>query len=76
MRVVFLPGNHDELSVDLVQAFFGPIPVPSEVIHRTAQGRRMLVIHGHQFDGSLNPNRWFLRWVTRPTSRDANRPLV
>jgi len=60
-RVVFLPGNHDELSADLVQSFFGPIPVLSELIHRTAEGRRMLVIHGHQFDGSLNPNRWFLR---------------
>ena len=41
--------------------FFGPVPVMNEVIHRTAEGRRMLVIHGHQFDGSLNPNRWFLR---------------
>ncbi|MGZ6176196.1 MAG: UDP-2,3-diacylglucosamine diphosphatase [Candidatus Binataceae bacterium] len=60
-RVVFLPGNHDEFSADLVQSFFGPISVLNEVIHRTAEGRRMLVIHGHQFDGSLNPNRWFLR---------------
>lgn len=60
-RVVFLPGNHDELSVSLAQSLFGPIPVLSEVIHQTAEGRRMLVIHGHQFDGSLNPNRWFLR---------------
>jgi UDP-2,3-diacylglucosamine pyrophosphatase LpxH len=58
---VFLPGNHDEFSADLVQSFIGPIPVLSELIHQTAEGRRMLVIHGHQFDGSLNPNRWFLR---------------
>ncbi|MGA8567317.1 MAG: UDP-2,3-diacylglucosamine diphosphatase, partial [Candidatus Binataceae bacterium] len=61
-RVVFLPGNHDEFSADLVQSFIGPIPVLSELIHQTAEGRRMLVIHGHQFDGSLNPNRWFL-WM-------------
>jgi len=60
-RVVFLPGNHDELSVDLIHSFFGPLPVLSQTIHQTAEGRRMLVIHGHQFDGSLNPNRWFLR---------------
>jgi UDP-2,3-diacylglucosamine pyrophosphatase LpxH len=58
VRVVFLPGNHDELSIDLAQALLGPLPVASEFIHRTAEGRRMLVTHGHQFDGSLNPNRW------------------
>jgi UDP-2,3-diacylglucosamine pyrophosphatase LpxH len=60
-RVVFLPGNHDALSAELIQSFFGSIPVLSELIHHTAEGRRMLVIHGHQFDGSLNPNRWFFR---------------
>ncbi len=57
VRIVFLPGNHDEMSVDLAQALFGPLPVASELIHRTAQGHRMLVTHGHQFDGALNPNR-------------------
>ncbi len=56
-RVVFLPGNHDESSTDIVRSLFGRIPVVNELIHRTAEGRRMLVIHGHQFDGSLNPNR-------------------
>jgi UDP-2,3-diacylglucosamine pyrophosphatase LpxH len=56
-RVVFLPGNHDEFSGDLVQSLFGPVPVVANLIHRTAEGRRMLVVHGHQFDGSLNPNR-------------------
>jgi len=57
VRVTFLPGNHDELSTDLAQALLGPIPIATELLHRTAEGRRMLVIHGHQFDGSLNPNR-------------------
>lgn len=61
VRVIFLPGNHDEESIDLTQALLGPVPTAPELIHRTAQGRRMLVIHGHQFDGLLNPNRWI--WV-------------
>jgi len=60
-RVIFLPGNHDEFSADFVQSILGPVSVQNDLIHRTAEGRRMLVIHGHQFDGSLNPNRWFLR---------------
>lgn len=57
-RVVFLPGNHDESNADLVEHLFGRVEIASSLIHRTAEGRRMLVIHGHQFDGSLNPNRW------------------
>ncbi len=57
VRVTFLPGNHDALSTDLAQALLGPIPIATDLVHRTAEGRRMLVIHGHQFDGSLNPNR-------------------
>jgi UDP-2,3-diacylglucosamine pyrophosphatase LpxH len=57
-RVVLLPGNHDELNVELVQKLLGPILVRPSLIHNTAEGRRLLVIHGHQFDGPLNPNRW------------------
>jgi UDP-2,3-diacylglucosamine pyrophosphatase LpxH len=57
VQVVLLLGNHDEPSTDLVQALFEPVSIVTELIHRTAEGRRMLVIHGHQFDGSLNPNR-------------------
>ncbi len=56
-NVVFLWGNHDESKVSLVEGLFGYIPSTSSLIHTTASGARMLVIHGHQFDGSLNPNR-------------------
>ena len=57
VNVVFIPGNHDETKVGLVEALFGRIPSIGSLIHTTAEGARMLVIHGHQFDGSLNPNR-------------------
>ena len=56
-KVVFIPGNHDEFRIDLVEELLGPITSTSSLIHTTADGTRMLVIHGHQFDGSLNPNR-------------------
>lgn len=56
-EVVFLPGNHDEFKVGLVEELFGPIHIARSLIHTTGDGARMLVIHGHQFDGSLNPNR-------------------
>ncbi|HKV54914.1 MAG TPA: UDP-2,3-diacylglucosamine diphosphatase [Candidatus Binataceae bacterium] len=49
-RVVFIPGNHDEGNLDLVRLLFGEIAIQQELIHRTADGSRMLVTHGHQFD--------------------------
>src|ERR1700730_4649234 len=57
VNVVFLPGNHDEGKLGLVEELFGRIPCVSSLIHNTTNGSRMLVIHGHQFDGSLNLNR-------------------
>jgi UDP-2,3-diacylglucosamine pyrophosphatase LpxH len=59
VRVVFLPGNHDLPSIDLVEILFGSIPTTHELIHRTAEGRRMLVIHGHQLDTSLGASCWW-----------------
>ena len=55
--IVFLPGNHDETNIPLVQELLGPMPYVDCLVHTTAAGARTLVIHGHQFDGSLNPNR-------------------
>ena len=72
VRVTFLPGNHDESNIDLVQTLFGSVGVRYELMHETGEGRRMLVIHGHQFDGSLNPNRWF----PRKGRHHAYRPLL
>ena len=57
VKIVFIPGNHDEFRVNLVGELLGPISCASSLIHTTADGARMLVIHGHQFDGTLNPNR-------------------
>ncbi|MGC2303601.1 UDP-2,3-diacylglucosamine diphosphatase [Candidatus Binatus sp.] len=57
VNVVFMPGNHDEGNPGLVEELFGRIPSVSSLIHTTLDGSRMLVIHGHQFDGSLNLNR-------------------
>jgi UDP-2,3-diacylglucosamine pyrophosphatase LpxH len=57
-QVEFLPGNHDQASLDLVEALLGLVPRRAELIHRTAEGRRMVVTHGHQFDSSLTSGSW------------------
>jgi len=56
--VEFLPGNHDQSSLDLVETLLGLVPRRAELIHRTADGRRMLVTHGHQFDRTVSSGRW------------------
>jgi UDP-2,3-diacylglucosamine pyrophosphatase LpxH len=56
--VEFLPGNHDQAHPDLVEAVLGLVPRRAELIHRTADGRRLLVTHGHQFDGALASGSW------------------
>jgi UDP-2,3-diacylglucosamine pyrophosphatase LpxH len=53
-RVVYLPGNHDEMMRDFVHLRFGGVTITDETVHETADGRRFLVIHGDQFDGILD----------------------
>jgi UDP-2,3-diacylglucosamine pyrophosphatase LpxH len=49
-RVVYIPGNHDDDLRALVGLKLGNIEVVGEAIHTTRSGRRMLVLHGDQFD--------------------------
>jgi UDP-2,3-diacylglucosamine pyrophosphatase LpxH len=50
-KVIYIPGNHDELFRDYDGMVFGSVQIKNEVIHTTADGRRLLVLHGDQFDG-------------------------
>ncbi|NYZ12335.1 UDP-2,3-diacylglucosamine diphosphatase [Azospirillum sp. RWY-5-1] len=49
-RVILVPGNHDDVLHDYVGLEFGQILIKPDHIHETADGRRLLVIHGDQFD--------------------------
>ena len=57
-RVVYLPGNHDEHFRDYVGLEFGGVELLAEDVHVTADGRRLLVLHGDQFDGVVMYQRW------------------
>src|SRR5438128_8784098 len=48
-HVVYIPGNHDDLLAKFYGAY-GNITVQKHAIHRLVDGRRMLVIHGHELD--------------------------
>lgn len=50
-KVVFVPGNHDEVFRDYDGTTFGNVTIRKEFIHTTADGRRLLLLHGDEFDG-------------------------
>jgi len=49
-RVVYIPGNHDELARDLCGLRYGPVEVHRDFVYETADGRRLLLLHGDEFD--------------------------
>jgi len=48
-RVVYVPGNHDEACRDFCGRSLAGIEIAREAVHETADGKRLLVIHGDQF---------------------------
>ncbi len=57
-HVVYVPGNHDEPLRDYVEMQFGGVTVVEEAIHTTADGKRLLILHGDKFDGIVKYARW------------------
>jgi UDP-2,3-diacylglucosamine pyrophosphatase LpxH len=57
-HVVYIPGNHDEWLRDYTGLTFGGIALADEVIHVTANGKRLLILHGDAFDGVVKYARW------------------
>lgn len=57
-EVIFVPGNHDEMMRQFIDLDFGGIRIRDELVHTTAQGKRMLVLHGDRFDGVIACAKW------------------
>ena len=49
-RVIYIPGNHDDDLRAFAGVKFGNIEVSGQAIHTTRAGKRLLVLHGDQFD--------------------------
>lgn len=49
-RVIYLPGNHDEPIQKYDGMVFGDIEIHRQYVHTTADGRKLLLMHGDQFD--------------------------
>ena len=74
-EVIYIPGNHDEMAREYFGMSFGDIRVEEEVIHVTADGKRLWITHGDLFDGVMQYAKWlayvgdtlytFILWVNR-----------
>ena len=49
-KVIYVPGNHDEYLRDFHKMSFGNVRIKNELVHTTVDDRRLLVLHGDQFD--------------------------
>jgi len=56
--VIYVPGNHDEALRDYVGFCLAGVEIAYEAVHETADGRKLLVMHGDHFDCVVTYARW------------------
>ena len=56
-RVIYVPGNHDELLREYDGMTFGNIEIHNRAIHKTIDGKSFLILHGDEFDSVVKCNR-------------------
>lgn len=61
-RIIYVPGNHDAPFREFTGTFPKGIEVHLEAEHTTANGRRLLLIHGDRFDQAMHSAPW-LYWL-------------
>jgi UDP-2,3-diacylglucosamine pyrophosphatase LpxH len=57
-RIVYIPGNHDEMLRPYAGLDLGGVQIRRNAIHETVDGRRLLVLHGDEFDTIMLAHRW------------------
>ena len=57
-RIVYIPGNHDEMVRPFSGMNFGGVEIQRAAFHETADGRKLMVLHGDEFDTIMLAHRW------------------
>ena len=55
-QIIYISGNHDEFVEQFMGMGFGNVTMARQAIHTAADGKKYLVIHGHQADGLTHFN--------------------
>lgn len=56
-EIVYITGNHDEFFEDF-HGMYASVSIQKNALHTTADGRRILVIHGHELDTVVQNMGW------------------
>ncbi|MCG3147801.1 MAG: UDP-2,3-diacylglucosamine hydrolase [Verrucomicrobiae bacterium] len=74
--VVLIPGNHDEFVGNFL-GIFGNIVIKKQDVYTTGDGRRLLIMHGHEFDAVTTHAQWlaYLGDIGYGMLLAVNRPL-
>ena len=57
-KIYYIAGNHDEFLRVFAPQMLGNIVIEDSVIHMTIDDKKMLVLHGDQFDAVVNKMKW------------------
>ncbi|MCE9686413.1 UDP-2,3-diacylglucosamine diphosphatase [Shewanella sp. AS16] len=60
-RILYVPGNHDELLKPYADLKLWDIALAREYIHLTSSGKQLLMVHGDQFDSQVCVGRFYAR---------------
>lgn len=60
-RVIYVPGNHDEDVREFCGSVFGNLEIHREYVHETHDGRKLLVMHGDEFDTVVKCSPWLAK---------------
>ena len=60
-NIIYIPGNHDDSFRRWANASINGITVQTQAVHTTADGRRLWVIHGDEFDLFMRHSKFLCR---------------
>jgi len=59
-QVTYIPGNHDERLRDYIGSNLNDVIIREDAIHLTLDNKKLLLIHGDEFDSIVMSNRWLI----------------
>ncbi|MDD4915255.1 MAG: UDP-2,3-diacylglucosamine diphosphatase [Methylococcales bacterium] len=60
-QIIYIPGNHDENIRDYDNYVFGGIVVKKSDVHTTLSGKRLLIVHGDEYDTIAKHHKWMAK---------------
>ncbi len=60
-QIIYVPGNHDENVRDYDNQIFGGIIVKKSDVHTTLLGKKLLIVHGDEFDTIAKHHKWIAK---------------